>query len=127
MIGMRFAVCGSLILLLIPLGGMPVWAQETPTADEFGEELGFDDVEAEPPHDLDLWGQKIHFSGRFDINLEMTNLGGDGPQDDNFRNSPFLTFRHEGIHCRLDLYGMIYIPFPLQRMQYVLFCHVCSD
>ena len=53
-------------------------------ADDDGE-LGFDEVEEEPVRAATSWTDRIHLSGRFDINLEMENIGGDGDKQDRFR------------------------------------------
>jgi hypothetical protein len=50
-----------------------------------GEEMSFDDVVEEVHHAASGWADRVHISGRFDLNLEMENLGGDRHKADRFR------------------------------------------
>jgi hypothetical protein len=68
----------SILLLLLSI--------HTPSrADDDGEELGFDEVEEAVHHTATSWADRIHLSGRFDINLEMDNIGGRRDKADRFR------------------------------------------
>jgi hypothetical protein len=49
------------------------------------DELDFDEIEEAPVHGSTSWADRIHLWGRFDFNLEMENIGGDGDKQDRFR------------------------------------------
>ena len=51
------------------------------------EEIGFDEVVEETnTNAFPSWTDKVHLSGRFDLNLEILNPGKDGEQANRFRN-----------------------------------------
>ncbi|NND72090.1 MAG: hypothetical protein HKN43_10970 [Rhodothermales bacterium] len=61
-------------------------AQDTDTADVF---IGFDDIEEEAPPAVSHsggWTDMIHISGRFDLNLEVTNPSKEFQRTSQFRN-----------------------------------------
>lgn len=61
-------------------------------AEEDGEEMGFDEVVEEAvSHALGGWSERIHLSGRFDINLEAEDMGSDkGQRFRTYHNFVFL-------------------------------------
>ncbi len=71
--------------------------------DDEEEEVDFDDVEERAPHTLKSWSDRIHLSGRFDFNLEMENLGGDGAKPDRFRTYHHFIFLKADISKKLLL------------------------
>jgi len=78
---MRLNLPALLSLLLVTILVLPAQAQE-------GEEIGFDDVVEETPMDntFPSWTDKVHLSGRFDLNMEVFAPGKEGIQANRFRN-----------------------------------------
>lgn len=60
-------------------------------AQEDEEEIGFEDVEEPEEQGYNAWLEKIHISGRFDLNLEITDVG-DGQYEKNFRSYHHFVF-----------------------------------
>ena len=76
--------------VMITLGlilGIPTLAH----AQEDEDEIGFDDLEEPEKPEPRGWQERIHISGRFDLNLEMSNFG-DGESLDNFKNYHHFVF-----------------------------------
>jgi hypothetical protein len=80
----HFVIC---LFVAAFLGFNSADAQDTDTADVF---IGFDDIEEEPPAAVSHsggWTDMVHISGRFDLNLEVSN-----PNKEIQRSSQFRTY-----------------------------------
>jgi hypothetical protein len=78
---MRSISALTISLLLFALTSTPAMAQEE-------EEISFDDVVEEAPVEsaFPSWTDKVHLSGRFDLNMEVFAPGKEGIQANRFRN-----------------------------------------
>lgn len=78
---MRSISALTITLLLFALVSSPAVAQDE-------EEISFDDVVEEAPVEsaFPSWTDKVHLSGRFDLNMEVFAPGKEGTQANRFRN-----------------------------------------